>query len=105
MNNEASSSHVTLIRRCRSVVCVLSYRQLAIVLEVQIKDRKLMAVQLLALLVGLTCTSVLMSSVVDADPTGTRCPPAPGRSESCVCKTNKGVIDLTVFSNKDGTAR
>ena len=96
------SSHVILIRRCRSVVCVLSFGQLTIVLEVQIKDRKLMAVQLLALLVGLTC---LMSSVVDADPTGTRCPPAPGRSESCVCKTDKGVIDLTVFSNKDGTAR
>ena len=37
--------------------------------------------------------------------TGTRCPPAPGRSETCVCKTDKGVIDMTSLSNSDGSAR
>ena len=41
----------------------------------------------------------------EADPTGTKCPAVPGRSETCVCKTDKGVIDLTSLSKKDGTAR
>ena len=64
------------------------------------------ALHLLVLLLGLTWTSITLTSpAVGADPTGTRCPPAPGRSESCVCKTDKGVIDLTSLSRKDGKPR
>lgn len=39
------------------------------------------------------------------DPSGTQCEQAPGREETCVCKTEGGVIDLTPFSNNDGTPR
>ena len=56
----------------------------------------------LSVLLGLVCVLVVPTV---AQPTGTRCPPAPGRSETCVCKTDKGIIDLTVLSNTDGTPR
>ena len=56
---------------------------------------------LLTVLLGLLC---LPSSVVTS-PSGKRCSPAPGRSETCVCKSDKGIIDLTSLSNNDGTAR
>ena len=36
--------------------------------------------------------------------TGTPCPPVPGKP-SCVCKSDKGIIDLTSLANTDGTAR
>ena len=39
-----------------------------------------------------------------AQQTGTKCPPAPGRSETCVCQTDDGVIDMTSLSKSDGTA-
>ena len=54
------------------------------------------------ILLGLVLVPVVPSA---AAKTGTKCPPAPGRTESCVCKTDKGVIDMTPFANTDGTAR
>ena len=55
----------------------------------------------LYVLLGLTFVLVVPST---AQQTGTRCPPAPGRSETCVCKSDKGVIDVTSLSKSDGTA-
>ena len=41
-----------------------------------------------------------------AVPTGTRCPSLRGReAETCVCQTEKGVIDLTPLASTDGTPR
>ena len=57
-----------------------------------------------ALLLGLIFAVVVHVPSV-AQQTGIRCPPAPGRSETCVCKTDKGVIDMTSLSNSDGSAR
>ena len=57
-----------------------------------------------ALLLGLIFAVVVCVPAV-AQQTGTRCPPAPGRSETCVCKTDKGVIDMTALSNLNGSAR
>ena len=48
---------------------------------------------------------VAMAREVAGDPSGTQCQPASGREETCVCKTEGGVIDLTPFSNKDETPR
>ncbi len=48
---------------------------------------------------------LLLSRGAVSDPSGTQCAQAPGREETCVCKTEGGVIDLTPFSNKDGTPR
>ena len=48
---------------------------------------------------------LLFSRGVAGDPSGTQCAQAPGREETCVCKTEGGVIDLTSLSNKDGTPR
>ena len=56
---------------------------------------------LLAVLLGLLC----LPSMVVTSPSGTPCPPAPGRSETCVCKSDKGIIDLTSLSKNDGTPR
>lgn len=56
---------------------------------------------LLTVLLGLLC----LPSVVVTEPSGTQCPPAPGRSETCVCKSDKGIIDLTSLSKNDGTPR
>lgn len=39
-----------------------------------------------------------------AQQTGKKCPPVEGRSETCVCKSDKGIIDVTPLSKKDGTA-
>ena len=41
-------------------------------------------------------------TIVMADPTGTQCSPPEGRSETCVCQTSDGVIDLTGLANDDG---
>lgn len=48
---------------------------------------------------------LLVTREAAGDPSGTRCEAAPGREETCVCKTEGGVIDLTPFSNKDETPR
>ena len=56
----------------------------------------------LSILLGLIFLFAVPSA---AQQTGTRCPPAPGRSETCVCQTDRGVIDLTSLSNRDGSAR
>ena len=55
--------------------------------------------------IGLLLAVLLGPSAVVTSPSGTRCPPAPGRSETCVCKLDKGIIDLTPLSNTDGTPR
>ena len=39
---------------------------------------------------------------VTADPTGAQCSPPEGRSDTCVCQTADGVVDLTSFSSEDG---
>ena len=57
------------------------------------------------LYLGLLHILLLLSCGVADDPSGTQCEPAPGREETCVCKTEGGVIDLTPFSNNDGTPR
>ena len=51
------------------------------------------------------CFQSLLLRSVSADPSGTRCPSASGREETCVCQTDGGIIDLTPFSNTDGTPR
>ena len=56
----------------------------------------------LSVLLGLIFLFAVPSA---AQQTGRKCPPAPGRTESCVCQTDKGVIDMTSLSNRDGTAR
>ncbi len=39
-------------------------------------------------------------------PTGSKCPPVKGRSETCVCQTKEGfMVDLTSLGNTDGTPR
>ena len=49
---------------------------------------------------------LMVPGLILAGPTGTKCPPAQGRSETCVCQpTGGGVIDMTPLSNVDGTAR
>ena len=48
---------------------------------------------------------LLLAREAAGDPSGTQCEQAPGREETCVCKTEGGVIDLTPLSNKDGTPR
>ena len=48
---------------------------------------------------------LLLKSVTADDPSGTRCPSVPGREETCVCQTGGGIIDLTPYSNTDGTPR
>ena len=50
--------------------------------------------------------SLQQLAVVMGDPTGTQCNPPEGRSDTCVCQTSDGVIDLTGLANDDGeTAR
>lgn len=39
---------------------------------------------------------------VTADPTGTQCSPPEGSSDTCVCQTADGVVDLTSLSSEDG---
>lgn len=57
------------------------------------------------LLILLLCQESLML-LCAAVPTGTRCPPVKGRErETCVCQTDKGVIDLTPVATTDGTPR
>ena len=57
---------------------------------------------LLACFQSLVLLQVLPAS---ADPTGTKCAPAPGRTETCVCQTQGGVIDMTSLANINETAR
>lgn len=59
----------------------------------------MMMVSLLSLLL------LLMVPLASADPSGTKCPPAQGRSETCVCQAKEGIIDMTPLSNTNGTAR
>jgi hypothetical protein len=68
------------------------YKIMAVVTDVSVM--LLMLIQSLVL--------VLPSS---ADPTGTKCAPALGRSETCVCQTQDGIIDMTSLSNGNETAR
>ena len=62
-----------------------------------------MAVVSVTLLIFIQIVVLVLPS--SADPTGTKCAPAPGRSESCVCQTKDGIIDMTSLSNDNGTAR
>ena len=50
---------------------------------------------------------LLVVPLTSADPTGTKCPPAQGRAETCVCqpRAEGGIIDMTPLSNTNGTAR
>ena len=48
---------------------------------------------------------VVTSPLTSAGPTGTKCPTAPGRPETCVCQAKDGIIDMTPLSNTNGTAR
>ena len=48
---------------------------------------------------------LLLKSVTADDPSGSRCPSASGREETCVCQADGGIIDLTPYSNTDGTPR
>ena len=41
-------------------------------------------------------------AIVVADPTGTQCSQPEGRSDTCVCQTSDGVVDLTGLANYDG---
>jgi hypothetical protein len=64
---------------------------------------------LCVLLVGLIAAPVIPSLAQEKDkpvpPSGTKCPPVAGRKETCVCRTDKGIIDLTPISNSDGTPK
>jgi hypothetical protein len=55
---------------------------------------------------------LLLSASVSDDPStpspwpdSHRCPPVDGRSETCVCQHDKGIIDVTPLANHDGTAK
>lgn len=39
------------------------------------------------------------------EPTGKLCPEVDGNSETCVCRSPKGILDLRALSNRNGTAR
>jgi hypothetical protein len=63
---------------------------------------------LVALLVGgLLCLQCPTRCVAQpSGPTGTRCPPVKGRSETCVCQNKEGfMIDLSSLAKTDGTPR
>ena len=54
----------------------------------------------------LTLQLLSLCEVARAEPTGTQCSAPPDKPETCVCKTDDGIIDLTTLSNDDGeTAR
>ena len=58
----------------------------------------------LLLVAGLLCLQY--PTQCEAQPTGSRCPPVKGRSESCVCQVRKGfMVDLSSLSSTDGTPR
>ena len=59
----------------------------------------------ISVIVLLLFQSLMLTPLSLADPTGTKCPPAPGRTESCVCQAQDGVIDITLLSKTDGKAR
>jgi hypothetical protein len=49
---------------------------------------------------------LIVPSLAAAHPNGTKCPPAKGRPETCVCQpTNQDLVDLTPLANTNGTAR
>ena len=53
---------------------------------------------------------LLLTASVSDDPAtpspgSHRCPPVDGRSETCVCQHDKGIIDVTPLANDDGTAK
>ena len=49
---------------------------------------------------------VVTGPLISAGPSGTKCPPAPGRPETCVCEPfDQFVVDVTPYSNTNGTAR
>ena len=57
-------------------------------------------------LILLLCQDQSLVLFCAAVPTGTRCSPVKGReAETCVCQTDKGVIDLTPIATTDGTPR
>ena len=60
-----------------------------------------------ALLAFLCLQCLLLHSVADdPGPSGTKCPQASDRKETCVCKpADEGIIDLIPLSNTDGTPR
>ncbi len=40
-----------------------------------------------------------------SEPTGEMCPEVDENSESCVCRSPEGILDLRELSNRNGTAR
>ena len=49
---------------------------------------------------------LLVVPITSAFPNGTKCPPAKGRPETCVCQpSNQNLVDMTPLSNTNGTAR
>ncbi len=53
---------------------------------------------------------ILLSTEASTEPStpspgSHKCPPAEGRSETCVCQHDKGIIDVTSLANDDGTAK
>ena len=62
-----------------------------------------MAVVTVILLVFFQSLVMLLPST--ADPSGIKCAPVPGKTETCVCQTQDGIIDMTPLSNDNETAR
>ena len=64
---------------------------------------QIMAIVTVILLVFFQSLLLVLPSA--ADPTGTKCAPAPRRGETCVCQTSDGIIDMAPLSNGNETAR
>ena len=73
-------------------------------IEAMQQVQNLVAVLLAAGLLYLQCP--MQCEAQPSGPTGTKCPPVKGRSESCVCQIREGfMIDLSSLGNTDGTPR
>ena len=62
---------------------------------------------LVALLIaGLLYLQCPQCAAQASGPTGSKCPPVKGRSETCVCQSKNGfMIDLSSLGNTDGTPK
>ena len=79
-------------------------------LKFQVRSIILTMTAMSALVMSLLSVLLLVvtnpNSLTSAGPSGTKCPPAQGRPETCVCQpTNQNLVDMTPLSNTNGTAR
>ena len=89
------------IRYCQNYECVYLFQTI-----ISWTILRVVTIAMSALVVSLFSVLLLVTSpLTSAGPTGTKCPTAPGRPETCVCQAKDGIIDMTPLSNTNGTAR